>query len=38
MQKIEADKVVREMMPYLNNQQLMKLKGVLGIFVSVGDV
>lgn len=29
MQKIEADKVVREMATYLNNQQLVKLKGVL---------
>ena len=38
MQKIEADKVVREMATYLNNQQLVKLKGVLGIFVSAGGV
>lgn len=29
MQKIEIDRVVREMLPYLNNQQLMKLKTVL---------
>ena len=38
MQKVEADKVVREMISYLNNQQLVKLKSVLGIFVSADDV
>lgn len=38
MQKIEVDKVVREMLPYLNNQQLMRLKGILGGLASTATV
>lgn len=34
MQRIEIDKVVREMLPYLNNQQLMRLKDVLSNLAS----
>lgn len=35
MKKVESDKIIREMLPYLNNQQLAKLKSILnGIVVS----
>lgn len=38
MQKLEADKVVREMLPHLNNKQLAKLREVLGRFISNTDL
>lgn len=38
MQRIEVDKVVREMLPYLNNQQLIRLKGILSRLASATTV
>ncbi|MDY4066080.1 MAG: integrase, partial [Ligilactobacillus agilis] len=38
MQRVEADNIVREMLPYLNNQQLIYLKGILNRFTEASFV
>jgi integrase/recombinase XerD len=38
MQRMEVDKVVREMLPYLNNQQLKRLKEILSSLASATAV
>lgn len=37
MQRVETERIVREMLPYLNNKQLIRLKSILFKFIDSSD-